>query len=86
MIRTSDGDVTRMLALTVACLAGTVADIARTAACMPVSPDTIADMGSALCEAERACLAWEAKVRAMDLGVEMDIGVERTGGSEGAQG
>lgn len=35
---------TRMLALTVACLAGTVADIARTAACMPCSPDTIASM------------------------------------------
>lgn len=67
MIRTSDGDVTRMLALTVACLAGTVAGIARTAACMPVSPDAIADMGSALCEAERVCLAWEAQVRAMDL-------------------
>ncbi|WP_455676642.1 hypothetical protein [Pseudoscardovia suis] len=63
MIRTSDGDVTRMLALTVACLAGTVADIARTAACMPCSPDTIAALG----RAERACLALEAQVRAMDL-------------------
>lgn len=54
---------TRMLALTVACLAGTVADIARTAACMPCSPDTIAALG----RAERACLALEAQVRAMDL-------------------
>ena len=72
MIRTSDGDVTRMLALTVACLAGTVADIARTAACMPCSPDSIAALG----RAERACLALEAQVRAMDLGIE------RTGGSE----
>lgn len=76
MIRTSDCDVTRMLALTVACLACTVADIARTAACMPVSPDAIAALG----RAERACLALEAQVRAMDLGIE------RTGGSEGAQG
>lgn len=63
MIRTSDGDVTRMLALTVACLAGTVADIARTAACIPESPDAIAALG----RAERACLALEAQVRAMDL-------------------
>lgn len=77
---------TRMLALTVACLAGTVAGIARTAACLPESPDTIAALGRALCEAERVCLALEAQVRAMDLGVEMDIGIERTGGSEGAQG
>lgn len=54
---------TRMLALTVACLAGTVAGIARTAACMPCSPDAIAALG----RAERACLALEAQVRAMDL-------------------
>lgn len=54
---------TRMLALTVACLAGTVADIARTAACMPVSPDALAALG----RAERVCLALEAQVRAMDL-------------------
>lgn len=70
MIRMSDGDVTRMLALTVACLAGTVADIARTTACLPDSPDAI----SALGRAERACLALEAQVRAMDLMSPDDAG------------
>lgn len=70
MIRTSDGDVTRMLALTVACLADTVAGIARTAACLPGSPDAI----SALGRAERACLALEAQVRAMDMMSPDDAG------------
>ncbi|OZG52790.1 hypothetical protein [Pseudoscardovia suis] len=56
-------DETRMLALTVACLAGTVADIARTTSCIPGNPDTIAALG----RAERACLALEEQVRAMDL-------------------
>lgn len=37
--------------------------ITGTAACMPESPDAI----SALGRAERACLALEAQVRAMDL-------------------
>ena len=75
MIRMSDSDVTRMLALTVACLAGTVADIARTAACLPESPDAI----SALGRVERACLALEAQVRAMDLMSPDDASGEELG-------